>query len=127
MNTEMEIKITKIKLIAEVVNLAAHNYYYKVNVNVSDEDSECKFTFIESFDAFDVQEFYFDDNEIGKLTKTKLNEYATYLAYEFLDLHFGFARENNDFTMQDEKVKKALKSFANVCNNTIDEYNKIKK
>ena len=106
----MEIKITKRKLWQEVNNAVCHNYYFAYWGRIYNDDKTKykRFSFILSFDVFELQEHYCDSD--SEITKEDIQEYADELAYSLTDTIKGY----------DD-----CKEFYDMCNMSIENYNKM--
>jgi hypothetical protein len=105
---DMETIITKQVKLYEVNNDKCHNYYYGFYGRIinTDKTRYKKFRFVVSFDIFDVLEYY----EKELVSNREKRMYAKELAYSMLD------------AIQDYDN---CKEFYRLCNETIDNYNKI--
>lgn len=106
----IDYKITRKTKILEVNNDMCHNYYFLVRGRIYNKEKTKykKFGFVEWFDIFDVME-YFEKDYINK------NDISNYLN----DLIF-----NNMTLLKDYDN---TKNFFDFCNESIENYNKIKK
>lgn len=104
----MEIKITKKEKLQEINNSMVHNFYYLVHGRIiNDEKTRYKkFKFVLFFDAFDIQEYF----EKDYYTKDDIKEYVNAL----IDGYTGIIPDYNKTS-----------GFFQVCNDTIERYNKI--
>lgn len=108
----MEIEYTRIKLIHEVNNDKAHNFYYMYQGRIYNDDRTeyRRFKYIQWFDIFDVQEFYDED----VVTKQDIEDFADQLECGYLYNIRGY----ND--------EKGLQEFYDYCNETIEDYNRVR-
>ena len=104
----MEIKITKKEKLQEINNSMVHNYYYLVHGRIiNDENTRYKkFKFVLFFDAFDIQEYF----EKDFYTKDDIKIYIDAL----IDGYISIIPDYNKTT-----------GFFQICNDTIERYNKI--
>ena len=112
-NYDYDIKITKTSKLLEVNNDMVHNFYYLVNGRIINESKTKykKFRFVLFYDIFDIQEYYTDDNgNCIKITKELEKEYRNELIYGMTSIIKSY-----DDT----------KDFYNMCNDTIENYNRI--
>lgn len=101
---ELNIKVTKTKLLKEVSNDMAHNFYYLVHGRIINENNTfTRFRIVLWFDIFDVQDFF--EKEI--ISKNDLRLYLDEVI-------------NSYFISQTDKTE-----FISTCNETINNYNNI--
>ena len=103
-------RITKMRLVREVNNCMAHNYYYEVRFRVySGEHRYWKGNFIVWFDIDEVAE-YFSDRK--RFSQKDIREYADECAWSFLSMAptVGITRER-------------MRPFYEECRKSIENYN----
>ena len=107
--SNVEIKITKTKLVYEPNNDMVHNYYWLINFQVINPQTNTFFRMkmIEWFDIFDACEYYDKDS----VTRKEIKELAIEYAFNNIDCHI------KDYYKREELYK--------FCNETIQNYNKI--
>jgi hypothetical protein len=113
MNYDYEVKITKTSKLLEVNNDMVHNFYYLVHGRIINENKTKykKFRFVLFYDVFDLQEYWEDDdNENVVITKDMEKQYRDDLIFSMVDT----IKSYND-----------TKDFYELCNDTIENYNKI--
>lgn len=105
----MKVKITKRKLWHEVNNDMCHNYYYVYwGRIINDCETKYKrFKFVVSFDVFELQEYF---NYRDEITEEDKWEYAELLADSLIDTIISYDN---------------CKYFYELCNQSIENYNKI--
>jgi hypothetical protein len=106
----MNVKITKRKLWHELNCDKCHNYYFAYWGRIyNDENTKYKrFSFIVFFDAFELQEYYSERED--EITNKDIQEYADVLADSFI----AIIKSYDD-----------CKDFYDMCNCSIESYNKI--
>lgn len=109
----VDFKITKIKKILEVNNDMCHNYYFLIYGRIYNNSKTRyrEFRYIEWFDIFDVQEYF----EKTFITEEDIKEYINSLENTYL------------LNIKDYNDAKGLQEFYNYCNETIINYNKIRR
>ena len=109
----VDFKITKTQKIKEVNCDMCHNYYFLIHGRIYNEGKTRyrKFKYVVWFDIFDVQEF-FEDREIIKYSDVL--EYLGNLEVPYL------------YDIKDYNDEKGLKNFYEYCNETIENYNKVR-
>ena len=109
----IDYKITKKEKLLEVNNDMCHNYYFLVHGRLYNKEKTKyrKFKYVEWFDIFDVMDFF--DKEY--VTKEDITEYLN-------NLENGYITHIKNFD-----DTKNIKDFYNYCNETILDYNKIRK
>ena len=113
MNNDYEVKITKTSKLLEVNNDMVHNFYYLVYGRIINESKTKykKFKFVLFYDVFDLQDYWQDDdNENVVITKDMEKQYRDDLIFSMVDT----IKSYND-----------TKDFYELCNDTIENYNKI--
>ena len=114
----MEIKITKRSKLLEINNDMCHNYYYLVHGRFYNDDHTAyrKFKFVSWFDIFDVDEFFYDNEEMDNIiTEDMIKEYLEECIWGTVSIVTDYNNENQ------------LKDFYNWCNDSIIDYNQIAK
>lgn len=106
----MEIKITKKTKLLEQNNDKAHNFYYLINGKIlNDEKTRYRpFKFVLFFDAFEIQEYYEQDY----YSKEDLKNFIDELCFSYT---------------QHIKSYDDCKEFFEICNDSINSYNKFNK
>ena len=107
----IDFKYTKVNKILEVNNDMVHNFYYVYYGRIYNENKTKyrRFKYVESFDVFDVMEFF----EKDFYTKEDVKEFARNLEnWQLLSI-----KSYDDVD--------GLKEFYNFCNDSIKNYNKI--
>lgn len=109
----VDFEITKKQKLLEVNNEMCHNYYYLIYGRMYNENKTKmrKFRYVVWFDIFDLQE-YFEKDIITK------NDIKIFLN----DLEIGYLMNIKDYY-----DTKGLKDFYEYCNETINDYNNIRK
>ena len=109
----VDFKITKTQKIKEVNCDMCHNYYFLIHGRIYNEGKTRyrKFKYVVWFDIFDVQDF-FEDKEIIKYDDVL--EYLGNLEVPYL------------YNIKDYNDEKGLKNFYEYCNETIENYNKVR-
>lgn len=109
----VDFEITKQQKILEVNNDMCHNYYFLVYGRIYNEGRTRmrKFKYVQWFDIFDVQEF-FEDKEW--ITQEDVREYLNNLEVPYL------------YNIKDYNDEKGLKEFYEYCNETIENYNRVR-
>lgn len=109
----VDFEITKQQKILEVNNDMCHNYYFLVYGRIYNEGKTRmrKFKYVQWFDIFDVQEF-FEDKEW--ITQEDVREYLNNLEVPYL------------YNIKDYNDEKGLKEFYEYCNETIENYNRVR-
>lgn len=104
----MEIKITKKQKLQEINNSMVHNFYYLVYGQIINDDATRyrKFKLVLFFDIWDVLEYIEKDT----YTQQDIKNYIDAL----IDGYMSLIPDYNN-----------VKGFFQVCNDTIERYNKI--
>lgn len=107
----VDFKITKTKLLKEHNTDMAHNYYFLIQGRLYNEDKTRyrKFKFVQMVDIFDVQEYF--DIEWVNIKDAK--ECALEFACSLIEM------------VNDYNDKKNLHYFYEMCNETIENWNKL--
>ena len=104
----MEIKITRKEKLQEINNSMVHNFYYLIHGRIiNDEKTRYKkFKFVLFFDAFDIQEYF----EKDCYTRDDVTQYIDALIDGYTSIIPSY--ENTA-------------GFFEICNESIQRYNKI--
>lgn len=104
----MDIKITKRQLLKEVNNDMVHAFYYLVYGRIynSSKTRYKKFKFVVHFEAWEIQE-YFEQDGYTEESKREFIE-------EMIFCYIGAIKSYDD-----------MKDFYELCNDTINRYNKV--
>lgn len=107
----VDYKITKTKLLYEQNNDMCHNFYYLIQGRFYNEEKTKfrRFKFVEWVDIFDALEYYEKDS----VTKAEIKNFVLECACSTIDI----VKDYND--------EKSLKEFYKICNETIENYNRI--
>lgn len=110
-------EITKKQKLYEVNNDKCHNYYYLIYGRIYNENKTKyrRFKFVEWFDIFDLQEYYEKDFITNTEIKTYIDNLTNSISCSYVD------------DIKDYDDEKGLKEFYNYCNETIGNYNNIKR
>ena len=114
----MEIKITKREKLYEMNNEMCHNFYYLVHGRLYNDDKTAyrKFKFVSWFDIFDVDEFFYDNEEMNNIiTEDMIKEYLEECIWGTVSIVTDYNNENQ------------LRNFYDMCNDSIIRYNEVSK
>ena len=108
---DFTVELTTHKKLLEVNNSMCHNFYYLQHGRIYNADHTRfrKFKFVEWFDIFDVMEYF----EKDFVTKKEIAEFANEIAWSMCGMFENSIKSYDD-----------CKAFYDLCNETINDYNK---
>jgi hypothetical protein len=108
---DFTVELTKREKLLEVNNDMCHNFYYLQYGRIYNANKTRfrRFKFVEWFDIFDVMEYF--DKEF--VTKQEINEFANEIGWSMCEMFQSYIKSYDNCQI-----------FYNMCNETIDRYNK---